>query len=91
MPKTVPFKQIKEKKAPAAAKNTNGQGAVEAGQTTLDGKAAATNGSNGVAHDGAEDSIIADPNAQLEMESRDAGTANGKGESEDVEMEGTAS
>jgi DNA polymerase epsilon subunit 4 len=91
VPKTVPFKEVKEKKAPAAT-NANGESSVEAGQTTLDSTKAIINGGiNGVvegagpsAAGGAEvddDSTIADPNEQLRMESRGASARVSNGSS----------
>ena len=81
VPRTVQYKQVKEKKAPAGVagpSNTNGERSD--GQTTLDGMKPVMNGTmNGFGHDGApdDDAAAADPNAQLEMESRDARTVPG--------------
>jgi DNA polymerase epsilon subunit 4 len=95
VPKTVPYKEVKEKKAPAGPK-LNGEKSVEAGQTTLDGKKPAINGTNGFGH--AEQSGTAgedDPNAQLEMEMEIRGARGsigsssgygGKETSQDVDM-----
>ncbi|KAF4632152.1 hypothetical protein G7Y89_g5976 [Cudoniella acicularis] len=107
VPRTIPYKEVKAKKAPLAggpAKAHNGEAShsnVEAGQTTLDGKQmpvlnGGPSGTNGSAHGRGQGSIddesIADPNMQLERESRGArmstGSAgvNGKEGSQDVEM-----
>jgi hypothetical protein len=95
VPKTVPYKEVKEKKAPAGPK-LNGEKSVEAGQTTLDGKKPAINGTNGFGH--AEQSGTAgedDPNAQLEMDMEIRGARGsigsssgygGKETSQDVDM-----
>ncbi|KAG0652552.1 transcription factor [Hyphodiscus hymeniophilus] len=99
VPRTVPFKEVKEKKAPTGpAKAANGEASMEHGQTTLDvGGPMSMNGMNGLngadhdgaAHDG-DDSTIADPNQQLEMEIRGARISTGSiGEvinGQDVEM-----
>jgi DNA polymerase epsilon subunit 4 len=94
VPRTVPFKQVREKKAPAAPKAGNGEPAVAPGQATLDGMNAFVNGANGTGHHGgvndAEDGA-ADPNAQLEMETRartgsSSESQNGWSGSRDVEM-----
>jgi hypothetical protein len=82
VPKTVPYKEVKEKKAPSGpAKATNGESSMEHGQTTLDGSRPPVNGMNGFGHEGAnddgDDSTIADPNQQLEMEIRGARTSTG--------------
>jgi hypothetical protein len=100
VPQTQTYKQVKENKKSRPA--TNGA-SVEAGQTTLDGKAP-VNGSNGFGGEGSaddpldDDSLTADPSAQLEMEIRErtnveAATEtnghhnnNGNGVKEDVEM-----
>lgn len=98
VPRTVPFKQVREKKAPATSKAANGViSAAGPGQTTLDGRPLLVNGANGAAHGGiledTEDgSSVADPNAQLELETRRATAAsapqaqNGWIGSRDVEM-----
>jgi len=99
VPKTVPYKQVKEKKAPQGPYLTNGEGSIESGQTTLDVRATVLNGTNGFGHDGIgdDDAVAADPNAQLEMEIRGARTStgstisapvNGQASSQDVEMSG---
>lgn len=88
VPRTVPYKQVKEKKVPQAPQLANGEGSMEAGQTTL------LNGANGFAHEAAgedgEDAAAADPNAQLEMEIRgaraEAIATNGEEAPADVEM-----
>jgi len=81
VPKTVPFKEIKEKKAgPSNSAMINGDSSIEVGQTTLDGKKGVLNGTNGFGNHGAGPVVIdddegdgpADPNAQLEMEIRRA-------------------
>ena len=80
VPRTVPYKAIKEKK-PTAGSSTNGESSnIEAGQTTLDGKKPIINGTNGVGGhartvslDATDDGAGDDPNAQLEMEIRGAG------------------
>jgi DNA polymerase epsilon subunit 4 len=80
VPRTVPYKAIKEKK-PAAGPSTNGESSnIEAGQTTLDGKKPLINGTNGIGGhartgslDETDDGAGGDPNAQLEMEIRGAG------------------
>lgn len=95
VPRTVPYKQVKEKKAPAGPLATNGEGSVETGQTTLDGKGTVLNGTNGFGHDGTSESIdgsgSGDPNSQLQMEVRGGGGSgpagvNGVQTSQDVEM-----
>lgn len=102
VPKTVPFKEVKEKKAPTNA-GINGEGSMETGQTTLD--APLLNGTNGTGSHvaGAEllngeekeaDEDVGDPNAQLEMEIRGANANRmsigsegvANGKDEDVEM-----
>jgi len=96
VPRTVTYKQVKERKARG---EVSANGEVEAGQTTLDGRKATTNGTNGLRMDGAsdlpadDDAGPSDPNAQLEIESRRAQPSNGLGpetngkeDSEDVEM-----
>jgi len=102
VPRTVPYKQIKEKKARDQARDqardsqANGD-AIEPGQTTLDGKKPPTNGTNGFGEDGMDnehdDEGAADPNAQLEMEIRGARAStepverrNGDTGNEDVDM-----
>ena len=74
VPRTVPFKQVREKKAPSNSKATNGESSAGPGQTTLDGRTLLVNGANGTSHvdDGAEE----DPNAQLELETRRATAGN---------------
>lgn len=78
VPQTVPYKAVKEKK-PAPGLNTNGEGSIEAGQTTLDGKKPMMNGGpmNGFASHGGQvvldDEDDSNPNTQLEMEIRGAG------------------
>jgi len=101
VPRTVPYKQVKEKKAPAGPSLPNGDGGMESGQMTLDGKDAVVNGTNGIGHEGiedeGEDGGAADPNAQLEMEIRgankSAGPSGTNGEPaqtlQDVEMSGS--
>lgn len=91
VPRTVPFKQVREKKAPAAPKAGNGESSAAAGQATLDGMSAFVNGANGAAGHDAEEEEVADPNAQLEMEMRgrpasSSGSQNGWSGSRDVEM-----
>jgi len=96
VPRTVTYKQVKERKARGEA---SADGEVESGQTTLDGRKATTNNRNGPGMDGAsglptdDDAGPSDPNAQLEMESRRAqpsnglaSKTNGKEDNEDVEM-----
>jgi len=93
VPRTVSYKQVKEKKARDG--NTNGEN-KEGGQTTLDSKKPVVNGTNGLGHDSATDDMDevagpSDPNTQLEMELRartSTGSAgmNGKATSEDVDM-----
>lgn len=92
VPRTVPYKQVKEKKAPAGLagpSNTNGESSNgEAGQTTLDGKKPTVNGSvNGFGHDGAadDDAAAGDPNAQLEMEIRGARTVTSSANPDETE------
>jgi DNA polymerase epsilon subunit 4 len=96
VPRTVPYKQVKEKKAPQGINATNGESSIENGQTTIDGKKTLINGTNGFGHDAAQgddedDSNVVDPSAQLEREHRarlSSGT-NGVGGQEvpgDVEM-----
>lgn len=103
VPRTVPYKQVKEKKAPQGVTLPNGEGGMETGQTTLDVRPSVLNGSTGTnglgGHDGAgdHDTEAADPNVQLEMEIRGAiGHARGalpvNGQSsQDVEMSGFGS
>lgn len=93
VPRTVPFKQVKEKKAPTNSKAANGESSAGPGQTTLDGRTLLVNGTNGASHTGivddADDGSAADPNAQLEMETRRATASqgqNGWSGSRDVEM-----
>lgn len=54
---------------------------MEHGQTTLDGSEFPINGVNGFGHDGAaddgDDSTIADPNQQLEMDFQGVRTSTG--------------
>jgi hypothetical protein len=76
VPRTVPFKEVKARAK--ANGDTLPRRAVEAGQTTLDGKTPLVNGNgtNGLGPDGStddnveEDSGMADPSMQLEMEIR---------------------
>jgi len=95
VPKTVPYKEVKEKKTPTGSGKINGESSVEPGQTTLDGKKPIVNGTNGFGHagpsgPGGDD----DPNAQLEMEMEIRGARasvgssgyGGKEPSQDVEM-----
>ncbi|RDW80707.1 hypothetical protein BP5796_05405 [Coleophoma crateriformis] len=91
VPKTVPYKQVKEAKTPASRGVTNGAAAtVERGQTTIDGSKVLVNGSsgNGVLHEGEDDSV--GPSEQLEIEIRgqrtSIGEINGTNGAEDVEM-----
>jgi DNA polymerase epsilon subunit 4 len=96
VPKTVPFKEVKEKKAPAGISKINGESSVEPGQTTLDGMKPAVNGTNGFDHAGPSGTGgDEDPNAQLEMEMEIRGARasigsssgyGGKEPSQDVEM-----
>jgi len=98
VPKTVPFKEVKERKNPTNSGKTNGESLVEAGQTTLDGMKPTVHGTNGFGHAGPSgtngDSEDQDPNAQLEMEMELRGARasvassgyDGKEASEDVEM-----
>jgi DNA polymerase epsilon subunit 4 len=95
VPRTVPYKQVREKKAPAGSKTTNGESSAGPGQTTIDGRTPFVNGSNGFDHSGVaddDDGAAGDPNAQLEMETRRATAAstsegqNGWSGSRDVEM-----
>lgn len=95
VPRTVPYKQVKEKKAPTGPLVTNGETSVETGQTTLDGKGTVLNGTNGFGHDGTRESVegagSGDPNSQLQMENRGNGSSvpvgvNGVHTSQDVEM-----
>jgi len=88
VPKTVPYKEVKEKKPPAA-RATNGESSMEHGQTTLEGSRPAPppllngsgSGMNGIGHEGAsddgDDSTIADPDQQLQMEIRGARMSSG--------------
>ena len=98
IPKTIPYSEVKKRKAPAGANPSNGE-AIEAGQTTLDGGRAAVlngTGTNGFGHDVAnDDADPADPNVQLshEMEIRGVRTSsigstgmNGQNK-KDVDME----
>jgi len=98
VPQTVPYKSVKERKV-AAGPATNGEGSVEAGQTTLDGKKPMLNGTNGFASHPTAVVIDDDdePNAQLEMEIRGAGArttsartaapaVSGKESSQDIDM-----
>lgn len=94
MPRTVPFKQVKERKAPQGPKALlNGGNAVVPGQTTLDGRSHLANGAaNGFTHahaHEAEEAAALDPNAQLEMENRRARMSagqDGQHAYQDVEM-----
>lgn len=93
VPRTVPFKQVKEKKAPTSSKVANIESSIGPGQTTLDGRTLLVNGTNGAPHagivDDADNGSTADPNAQLEMETRGATASqdqNGWSDSRDVEM-----
>jgi DNA polymerase epsilon subunit 4 len=96
VPKTVPYKEVKEKKTPAGINKTNGESSVEPGQTTLDGKKLVVNGTNGFGHAGPSGTgVDEDPNAQLEMEMEIRGARasigsssgyGGKEPSQDVEM-----
>jgi DNA polymerase epsilon subunit 4 len=86
VPRTVPYKEIKQKKAA----KTNGISAGET-QTTLDQHP--SNGTNGLSLHGVngtpdEESVLSDPNAQLALEARASTNeaTNGNDESEDVEM-----
>ncbi|KAH8678808.1 hypothetical protein BGZ60DRAFT_428630 [Tricladium varicosporioides] len=109
VPRTIPFKEVKTKKAPALGGPARLNGDSDPAQTTLDGISNNTNavaaipvlngtptenGTNGFGHGRGRGSIdeesIADPNMQLERESRGAArmstgstTAN---VGEDVEM-----
>ena len=95
VPKTVPYKEVKERKTTAGPK-INGESSVEPGQTTLDGKKPAVNGTNGLEHAGPSGTAGEDdPNAQLEMEMEIRGARasigsssgyGGKEPSQDVEM-----
>jgi len=98
IPRTVPFKEAKAKKPPQSAV-TNGEGSIEAGQTTLDGRKSVLNGVNGNSfmHEGdgddGDESVTADPNTQLEMEmgggrasTGSAGMNGHDSSSQDVEM-----
>jgi hypothetical protein len=85
VPKTVPFKEVKDKKAPTSLNNSSlthpsdtsdpsNSSVLATGQTNLNGF-----GDNGSAVNGGresidmdDDSTIADPNEQLKMESRGA-------------------
>lgn len=90
----MPFKQVREKKAPAAPKTGNSEPAVTPGQATLDGMNAFVNGANGAGHGGGVDDAedgAADPNAQLEIETRARTGSSTEGQngwsgSRDVEM-----
>ncbi|RDL39938.1 Uncharacterized protein BP5553_04278 [Venustampulla echinocandica] len=97
VPRTVPYKQVREKKTPTAAVGGTSHGHptvnsensnVEAGQMTLDVTLPIMNGSaNGFpSHGGAgsadRESSVADPNMQLEMENRVARRST----SQDAEM-----
>jgi hypothetical protein len=92
VPRTVPFKQVKERKAPQGPKALlNGGNAVVPGQTTLDGRSHLANGAaNGFTHaHEAEEAAALDPNAQLEMENRRARMSagqDGQHAYQDVEM-----
>lgn len=96
VPRTVPFKQVREKKAPSNSKAADGESSAVPGQTTLDGRTLLVNGANGAQHGGIVDDVddgsAADPNAQLELETRRATAAsashdqNGWLEPRDVEM-----
>jgi len=96
VPRTIPYKQVKEKKVPQGPNLTNGESSMETGQTTLDVRGTVLNGANGFGHDGVGDDGegAADPNAQLEMEIRGARSSSGSGDvngekiSQDVEMSG---
>jgi hypothetical protein len=74
----VPYKQVKEKKAPSGPPTIlNGEGVAEAGQTTVAGKIQHVNGTNGFSHERVPDEVDAgDPNAQIEMEIRGARTSH---------------
>jgi DNA polymerase epsilon subunit 4 len=80
VPRTVPFKQVREKKAPSNSKATNGESSAGPGQTTLDGRTLLVNGANGTSHGGiiddVDDGAEEDPNAQLELETRRATAGN---------------
>ncbi len=88
VPRTVPFKEVKARAK--ANGNTIPRRAVEPGQTTLDGKTPLVNGNgtNGLGLDGSTDDTIddesgmADPSTQLEMEIR--GVRAGTGPADDV-------
>ena len=92
VPRTVPFKEVKARAK--ANGNTQARRAVEPGQTTLDGKTPLVNGNgtNGLGLDGSmddnvdDDSGMADPSMQLEMEIR--GMRTGTGPTEDVNGNG---
>lgn len=91
MPRTVPFKQVKEAKTPANRGTTNGAGGkVERGQTKIDGSKVLVNGTsgNGTLHETEDDSV--GPSEQLETELRgqriSIGEINGVNGTEDVEM-----
>ena len=93
----MPFKEIKQKRARAEPAN-NGIPPTDIDASLLEetpNKKSSTNGSNGFAGLAtADDTIDEGPNAQLEIETREAhetsglqnGKANGNHESEDVEM-----
>ena len=88
VPRTVPFKEVKARAK--ANGNTLPRRTVEPGQTTLDGKTPLVNGNsnNGLGLDGStddnvdDDSGMADPSMQLEMEIR--GMRAGTGPAEEV-------
>lgn len=96
VPKTVPYKEVKEKKTPTGPGKINGESSVEPGQTTLDGRNPIVNGTNGFEHTGPSGLVgdNDDPNAQLEMEMEIRGARasvglseyDGKEASQDVEM-----
>jgi len=88
VPRTIPFKEVKARAK--ANGNALPRRAVEPGQTTLDGKTPLVNGNgtNGLGIDGStddnvdDDSGMADPSMQLEMEIR--GMRAGTGAVEEV-------
>ncbi|TAQ91603.1 hypothetical protein B7494_g73 [Chlorociboria aeruginascens] len=78
VPRTMPYKDVKQKKlVKAPTSKANGDSVVAPGQTTLDkgrmtfANGAPTGATNGFgAHDGTDDEDAEDPNTQLQMDMR---------------------
>ncbi|GJC79091.1 putative transcription factor C16C4.22 [Colletotrichum liriopes] len=94
IPKTVPYKQIKDQAAAARAQPRKADQEPKKRQSTLKTSTAnGVNGSAGASASAAPDSLTAalnsdDPSAQLEAESRQAAAAAAADEDEDVDMTG---